>query len=209
MSAVKQIGKWLKRLFILACMLALCFSAVIYLARNELMGVGQSLTIGLMIIFAIIIVHRQSMISREFRNMKSQSAALIQYKDDMKRHLEALTLRVDALGDPSNGLSQGAAGADDAISPLFQADHSEAIAILNSRINSMQDSAASSEDRIRPDFTRLITMRRKTRTSPLRRRLKSAVARRKSFSTRKALKRFDLLMRHILLLGRSSIIHPA
>ena len=150
MSAVKQVGKWLKRLFILACMLALCFSGVIYLARNDLMSVGQSTTIGLMIIFVIIILHRQRMISRDIRNMKSQSAALIHYEDDMKRRLEALTLQLEQLTGATNG--QGQVGADGTIAPMFQADHSEAIAILNSRINSLQDSQASPDDRIRPDF---------------------------------------------------------
>lgn len=152
MSAVKQVGKWLKRLFILACMLALCFSGVIYLARNELMDVGQSLTIGLMIIFAIILLHRQRMISRDIRNMKSQSAALIHYEDDMKRRLEALTLRVDDLTGSGAAAGAGQLGADGVIAPMFQADHSEAIAILNSRINSLQDSQASPDDRIQPDF---------------------------------------------------------
>ncbi|MEP0941446.1 MAG: EAL domain-containing protein [Rhizobiaceae bacterium] len=151
MSAVKQVGKWLKRLFILACMLALCFSAVIYLSRNDLMSTGQSLTIGLIIIFAIIIIHRQRMISRDIRNMKSQSAALIHYEDDIKRRLEALTLRVNGLADNSNPNGLGQVGEDGTIAPMFQADHSEAIAILNSRINSLQDDSNPSMDRIRPD----------------------------------------------------------
>ncbi len=97
MSAAGQVSKWLWRLILLGSLLALCFSAAVFASTNGFMEFNPALTLGLMVVFAVVILHRQFILSREIRTMKSQSAALAHYEDDIRRHLDTLARKINQL----------------------------------------------------------------------------------------------------------------
>ncbi|MEP1208204.1 MAG: EAL domain-containing protein [Rhizobiaceae bacterium] len=135
MSKVAQVSNWLKRLFFFAFLGAILFGLALFLARNNILAMDTALIIAVTVLFAAIIIRRQMEISRDINSIKTQSAALAHYEDDMRQRIEALSHQVNEPGSTS---------------PI-QSDHSEAIAILNSRINSLQVSidnrADESDDR--------------------------------------------------------------
>ena len=128
MSTTTQVSKWLKRLLLLFGLGAFLFSIALYLATNNIIQIGLGLTITVMILFAVLILMRQSEVSSAIRNLKTQSAALAQYEGDMQQRLETLTQKINTMESV----------------PQLNVDHSEAIEILNSRLNSLQ---SGSEDR--------------------------------------------------------------
>ncbi len=66
-----------------------------------------------MIVFAVVILHRQFILSREIRSMKSQSAALAHYEDDIKRRIDALIRKVSELEATASQHSGGETGGGD------------------------------------------------------------------------------------------------
>lgn len=97
MSTASKLSKWLVRLLMLICIFAICGVSVVALSRLGILTHGQSLTLGAILFFASVILQRQFEISRNLNRIKAQFMALDEYEHDIRRRLEELTQRLNAV----------------------------------------------------------------------------------------------------------------
>ena len=130
MSVRSQVSKWVKRLLILAGLAALLFNLALFLDTSNILTIDLGLTISTMTLLVVLILMRQIEISREFRDIKNQSAALVHYEQDMQDRLETLTQKVDSVE----------------ASPHIQTAHAEAIEEINRRLDALQRNIENKAD---------------------------------------------------------------
>ncbi|MGI9366704.1 MAG: EAL domain-containing protein [Rhizobiaceae bacterium] len=97
MSSVKMLRSWAIRLFALFCTLFTCGAVVIVLSRSGIFSPDQSLMMGAILFFAVIILLRQFRISRVLKKIDAQFMALDEYEGDIQRRLDTLTQRMNAV----------------------------------------------------------------------------------------------------------------